>query len=160
MDITIIAVGKLKEKYWEAAVAEYSRRIGAYARLNMLEALEEKPRGHAEGPAAEAIIMQREGERILSRIDSEDFVVALDRAGHRLSSEELADFLRQNMTRGVSGFTFLIGGSLGLSPETLRRANFHLSFSSFTFPHQLMRVILLEQLYRVFKIMRGEPYHK
>lgn len=159
MGITVIAVGKLKEAYWEAAAAEYAKRIGAYIRLNMIAVPDEKYRGTLS-PADEALVKLREGGRMLSQVDSKDFVIALDMNGTRLTSEALASLLQASLARGVPGITFLIGGSLGLSPEALARADFRLSFSSLTFPNQLMRPLLLEQIYRAFKIMRGEPYHR
>lgn len=146
MNIRIIAVGKLKEKYWTDAVQEYSKRLGAYCSLEIIELKDTEP--HAEG------------ERILGRIRKDDYVITLEIKGRGLSSEQLASRIEQLGIDGRSSLTFVIGGSDGLSPEVSSRADFKLSFSAMTFPHQMMRVILLEQIYRSFKIIRNETYHK
>lgn len=159
MRATIICVGKLKEKYWRDAVAEYAKRLGRYLKLEIIELADEKA-PETMSPAQEAEVKRREGERILKALKDDAFAIALAVEGSPLSSEELAAFLEKKAVEGVSHIAFLIGGSLGLSPEVMRRADFALSFSRMTFPHQMMRVILLEQVYRAERIRRGEPYHK
>lgn len=146
MNIRIIASGKLKEKYWTDAVREYSKRLGAYCSLEIIELKDTEP--------------VAEGERILSRIRKDDYVITLEIKGKGLSSEQLASKIEQLGINGRSNLSFVIGGSEGLSPEVSDRADFKLSFSAMTFPHQMMRVILLEQIYRSFKIIRNETYHK
>ena len=159
MKISVIAVGKIKEKYFTDAVREYSKRLSRYCRLEILEVPDEKtPEGASQ--ALEEQIKEREGQRILSALKEDSYVIALAIQGKRRTSPELAAHLEQLTVRGVSHLCFVIGGSLGLSEAVLARADEKLSFSDMTFPHQLMRVILLEQIYRSFRIMRGEPYHK
>ncbi len=155
----IIAVGKLKERYWRDAAAEYQKRLGPYARTEIVEVEDEKTPENAP-PAAERQIMEREGRRILAQIPDGAYVIALAINGRALSSEELAGKLGQFLIHGPERVVWVIGGSLGLSEEVLRRADELLSFSRFTFPHQMMRVILLEQIYRSFRIIHHEPYHK
>ena len=159
MKITILAVGHLKESYWKAAVAEYTKRLGAYAKIQIIEVDDEKTPDQASA-AEEELIRIREGERIIKKLPKEAKVIALALDGKDYDSEEFAAHLESLAVSGSSHLVFLIGGSLGLSPEVLSLANERISFSCFTFPHQLMRVILLEQLYRSFKIRRNEPYHK
>ena len=159
MKITIIAAGKIKEKYWNDAISEYMKRLGRYCRPEIIAVNDEKTPDRA-GPALERQIKDTEGERILRHIADDAFVVALEIRGEMLSSEELAVFLEKKQVGGVSHIQFIIGGSLGLSDAVLRRADYRLSFSKMTFPHQLMRVVLLEQIYRSFRIISGEPYHK
>jgi 23S rRNA (pseudouridine1915-N3)-methyltransferase len=159
MQINIIAVGKLKEKYWTQAVAEYTKRLSAYAKLRIVEVVDE-PTPDTLSPAEEEAIKEKEATRILAQIKERDYVVALAIEGKTFTSEQWAKEMERLTTMGYSSFAFVIGGSLGLHPSVLSRANLKLSFSSFTFPHQMVRVILLEQLYRGFRIMRGEPYHK
>ncbi len=159
MKITIIAAGKIKEKYWNDAIAEYMKRLGRYCRPEIIAVNDEKTPDRA-GPALERQIKDTEGERILRHIADDAFVAALEIRGEMLSSEELAAFLEKKQVGGVSHIQFIIGGSLGLSDAVLRRADYRLSFSKMTFPHQLMRVVLLEQIYRSFRIISGEPYHK
>ena len=159
LKITIAAVGKLKEKYWEAAIAEYSMRLSAYAKVTIIEISEEKAPEKLSGALME-IIKQKEGARLLAQISDRAFFTALCVDGKKISSEGLSAFMQDSMTQGTSEMVFGIGGSLGLSAAVLQRANARLSFSDMTFPHQLMRVLLLEQIYRGFKIMRAEPYHK
>ena len=159
MKITILAVGHLKESYWKAAVAEYTKRLGAYAKIQIIEVDDEKTPDQASA-AEEELIRIREGERIIKKLPKEAKVIALALDGKDYDSEEFAAHLESLAVSGSSHLVFLIGGSLGLSPEVLSLANERISFSRFTFPHQLMRVILLEQLYRSFKIRRNEPYHK
>jgi 23S rRNA (pseudouridine1915-N3)-methyltransferase len=159
MRITVAVVGKLKEKYWRDAVKEYSKRLGAYCRLEICEAPDE---GFAEGlsPAEEEKVKQREWQRLSRCLRTGTYTVVLDVQGEQVSSEELSARLGKLALGGQSDITFLIGGTLGLAGQALRQADWRLSFSRMTFPHQLMRVILLEQIYRAFKISRGEPYHK
>ena len=159
MKITVLTVGKIKEKYFTAAIAEYSKRLGRYCRLEMIEVQDEK----TPDKAPEAInlqIKEKEGERLLANMKEDAYVIALAIQGKELSSEQLAQKISQLTLNGKSHITFVIGGSLGLSDAVLKRADYQLSFSPMTFPHQLMRVILLEQIYRAFKIARKEPYHK
>lgn len=159
MKITIIAVGKIKEKYFSAAIEEYVKRLGRYCRLELVEVPDEKtPDGAGEG--LELQIKRKEGECILQKIPDNAHVIALAIDGRALDSEELAAQMERWNVGGISHLVFLIGGSLGLSPEVLGRADYRLSFSRMTFPHQLMRVILLEQIYRSFRIRNHEPYHK
>ena len=159
MNITVIAVGKIKEKYYTDAVKEYAKRLGRYCRLHILEvAAEQTPDG--AGQALEDQIRQKEGQRILKNLKEDSYVIALAIQGKKLSSEVFADKMEQLAISGRSHITFIIGGSLGLSPEVLKRADYLLSFSDMTFPHQLMRVILLEQVYRCYRIIHHEPYHK
>lgn len=159
MKITLIAVGKIKEKYFTDAIAEYAKRLSRYCKLEIIEVADEKtPDGASE--ALENQIKEKEGERILSKVPDSAYVVALAIEGKQLSSEELADKMEKWNVNGVSHLVFIIGGSLGLTPKVLNRADFKLSFSRMTFPHQLMRVVLLEQIYRSFRIRNNEPYHK
>ncbi|WP_214520182.1 23S rRNA (pseudouridine(1915)-N(3))-methyltransferase RlmH [Staphylococcus pseudintermedius] len=159
MKITILAVGKLKEKYWKLAIAEYTKRLGAYSKIEVVEVPDEKAPETMSVKEIEQV-KEKEGQRILSKIKPQSIVIALEIAGKMLSSEDLAKTLDQRMTQGASDFTFVIGGSHGLHDTVLKRSDFALSFSKMTFPHQMMRIILLEQVYRAFKIMRGEAYHK
>ena len=159
MNIKIIAVGKLKESYWRDAVSEYSKRLGAYCSLEIIEIKESRLRANPS-PADEAAVKTAEGEDILRHINKEDYVITLEIKGKGLSSEQLADKIEKLALEGKSSLAFVICGSLGLSPDVSRRADFKLSFSAMTFPHQMMRVVLLEQIYRSFKINRGETYHK
>ncbi len=159
MNITVICIGRLKERYWREAVGEYSKRLGSYCSLRIQELKEARlPAG--AGPAEEEAVKIAEGEEILSRVNKDMFVVSLEIRGKRMSSETLAEKLRNLALEGRSEIAFVIGGSLGLSEAVSRRADLKLSFSDMTFPHQMMRVILLEQIYRSFRIIRGEPYHK
>lgn len=159
MNITIVTVGKIKEKYLKDAINEYAKRLGRYCKLDIVEVPDEKTPDNAS-EKEEFQIKQKEGEAILKYIKDNMFVVALAIEGKMLSSEELAGLMKDLGIKGESNLAFIIGGSLGLSKEVLNRANYKLSFSKMTFPHQLMRVILLEQVYRGFRINSGEPYHK
>lgn len=159
MNIKVICIGKLKEKYWVDAIAEYSKRLTPYCSLEIAELKESRLRQNA-GPAEEEEVKVNEGREILDKISQSDYVITLEIKGKRLSSEQLADKMAELALDGRADVDFIIGGSLGLSAEVSRRADYKLSFSDMTFPHQLMRVILLEQIYRSFKIQRGEPYHK
>lgn len=159
MNITILTIGKLKEKYWRDAIAEYSKRLGRYCSLKITE-LKESPLPANPSPADEEAVKRAEGEDILSRIKPSDYVITLEINGKGLSSTDLASKIDNLALDGKSDITFIIGGSLGLSKDVSKRSNFKLSFSAMTFPHQMMRVILLEQIYRSFKIIRHEAYHK
>lgn len=159
MKITLVVVGKIKERFFADAIAEYEKRLSRYCRLEILQVADEKTPDRAS-EAQERQIKEREGGRILSQIRDGAYVIALAIEGRMASSEELADKLEQLGISGKSQVVFVIGGSLGLSEAVLRRADELLSFSRMTFPHQLMRVILLEQIYRGYRIMAGEPYHK
>ncbi|MBG9446276.1 23S rRNA (pseudouridine(1915)-N(3))-methyltransferase RlmH [Cytobacillus firmus] len=159
MNISIITVGKLKEKYLKQGIDEYLKRLSAYAKMDIIEVPDEKaPEELSETEMIQ--VKQKEGERILAKIHPDAHVIALAIEGKMKSSEELADTLDKLATYGKSKIAFVIGGSLGLSQEVLQRADEKLSFSKMTFPHQLMKLILLEQIYRAFRINRGEPYHK
>ena len=159
MKITVITVGKIKEKYLEDAIAEYSKRLSRYCKLEIIQVADEKTPDRAS-EVVETQIKDKEGERILSHIKDTAYVVALAIEGKMISSEELAELIDGLGVRGESHIQFVIGGSLGLSKKVLERADYKLSFSRMTFPHQLMRVILLEQIYRSYRIVYGEPYHK
>jgi len=159
MKITVITVGKIKEKYLEDAIAEYSKRLSRYCKLEIIQVADEKTPDRAS-EVVETQIKDKEGERILSHIKDTAYVVALAIEGKMVSSEELAELIDGLGVRGESHIQFVIGGSLGLSKKVLERADYKLSFSRMTFPHQLMRVILLEQIYRSYRIVNGEPYHK
>lgn len=159
MKITLVTVGKIKERYFEDAVKEYQKRLSRYCRLEILQVADEKtPDGASE--AVERQIKEKEGQRILDNIRDGAFVVALAIEGEMLSSEQLSEKIDKLGIRGVSHIVFVIGGSLGLSEAVMKRADCALSFSKMTFPHQLMRVVLLEQIYRSYRIIAGEPYHK
>ena len=159
MNITVICIGKLKEKYWTAAIDEYSKRLKGYCSLDIIE-LKEARLPDKAGPAEELAVKEAEGEEILKRIKDNQYVITLEVKGKMLSSEKLAEKINALGLEGNSNVVFVIGGSLGLSAAVSKRANFKLSFSEMTFPHQMMRVILLEQVYRAFKINRNEAYHK
>lgn len=159
MKITIISVGKLKEKYLKQGIQEYLKRLSAYAKVEIIEVADEKaPENLSE--ADMEIVKHKEGERILTHISQDTHVVTLEINGAMLTSEQLAKKMDDLATYGKSKIAFIIGGSLGLSKEVQDRSNYALSFSKMTFPHQLMRLVLLEQVYRGFRINRGEPYHK
>ncbi|MDF2520221.1 MAG: rlmH [Clostridia bacterium] len=159
MNITVISVGKLKERYLKDAIQEYATRLTKYCKLELMEVPDEKaPENMSE--AMEAAVRNKEGQSILKQIKDDTYVIALAIQGKALSSEKFADLIHDLGLRGKSNIAFVIGGSIGLSEEVLKRADYHLSFSAMTFPHQLMRVILLEQVYRGFRIIKGEPYHK
>lgn len=159
MKITVIAVGKIKEKYLKDALAEYSKRLSRYCKLEIIEVADEKTPDQAS-KAAEDLIRAKEGERILKHIRDDMYVITLEIEGKMLTSEEFADKIETLGVQGKSSIAFVIGGSIGLGKEVLKRSDFALSFSKMTFPHQLMRVVLLEQVYRGYRIMHGEPYHK
>ena len=159
MNITIITVGKLKEKYLKDAIDEYSKRLGRYCKLDIVELSDEKTPDNASEKEEEAI-KEKEGQAILNKIKDNMFVIAMDLGGKQLTSQEFADYVHNLGVIGSSNIAFIIGGSLGISKSVLARANYKLCFSKMTFPHQLFRVMLLEQIYRGFRIMKGEPYHK
>ena len=159
MKITILAVGKLKEAFYRDAAAEYQKRLGRYVKLEILETPDEKAPEHASATERRKIT-ELEGERLLKLMRADAYVIALAIKGKMLDSVELSEKIRLLGVGGVSQIVFVIGGSLGLSDAVLQRADLQLSFSKMTFPHQLMRVILLEQVYRANRIQRGEPYHK
>ena len=159
MKITLITVGKIKERYFEDAVKEYAKRLSRYCKLEIVQVADEKTPDGA-GEALEAQIKEKEGQRILAHIKDGTYVIALAIEGGMLDSVELSRKLSRLGVEGKSQIAFVIGGSLGLSPEVMARADYALSFSRMTFPHQLMRVVLLEQIYRSYRIAAGEPYHK
>lgn len=159
LNIEIICIGNLKEKYWKAAVDEYSSRLSKYGKLKITEIKETKLPGKA-GSAEELKVVEKEGISILNKLKERSYIVALDINGKPMSSEDLAVKLESIALSGYSHVIFIIGGSLGLSNQVLKKADLRLSFSSMTFPHQMMRVILLEQLYRANKINNNETYHK
>lgn len=146
MNITVLCIGKLKERYWVEAIGEYSKRLTKYCTLSIEELKEDSLLG--------------EGQNILKRIKKDAYVITLEIKGNALTSEGLAEKLEWLGIEGKSDLTFVIGGSVGLSSEVSQRADYKLSFSKMTFPHQMMRVILMEQIYRSFKIIKGETYHK
>lgn len=159
MNITIVTVGKLKEKYLKQGIDEYLKRLTAYAKVEIIELADEK----APETLSDVEMLQikdKEGVRILAKIHPDAHVIALAIEGKMKTSEELAETIDKLATYGTSKITFIIGGSLGLSQDVMKRADEALSFSKMTFPHQLMRLILVEQVYRAYRIMRGEPYHK
>lgn len=159
MNIKIISVGKLKEKYLVQGIAEYTKRLSKYCKISLIEVSDEK----APEKLSEAEMIQvksKEGERILAKIKENEYVFALAINGKNPSSEEFAATLDKLQTSGNSQFVFVIGGSLGLSEEVLKRSNAQISFGKMTYPHQLMRLILVEQIYRAMRINAGEPYHK
>ena len=158
LNIRIICVGKFKEKYWEAASAEYMKRLGAYCNVSVTEVREEKLPAHASRADEENVII-KEGRSILEKTRAGDFVIALDIGGKELSSEAFAAKLA-DVSFTASTVDFIIGGSLGLSTEVKSRADLRMSFGPITLPHQLARIVLLEQIYRAFKINAGETYHK
>ena len=159
MRITLVTVGKIKEKFYQDAINEYAKRLSRYCKLDMIQVADEKTPDGA-GEALETQIKEKEGKRILENIKDGSFVIALAIDGTMLDSVELADKIEKWGISGVSQLVFVIGGSLGLSKEVLSRADYKLSFSRMTFPHQLARVMLLEQVYRAMQISSGGKYHK
>ena len=159
MRINIVCVGKIKEKYLKLGIDEFKKRLSKYCKLEIIELEDEKAPENLSDKEM-LIIKEKEGKKILSKIKDNSYVIALPIDGKNLSSEELAETINKLGVRGISNITFVIGGSLGLSDEVLSRADYKLSFSKMTFPHQLMRLILLEQVYRAYRINNGEPYHK
>lgn len=159
MHITIVCVGKIKEKFYVQAVEEYAKRLSRYCKLDFVELPDEKTPENA-GEQMNAAIKAKEGDRILSSLRDDAYVIALAIEGNMLDSVGFSEKLEKLAVASVSHIVFVIGGSLGLDTRVLSRADYKLSFSKMTFPHQLMRVVLLEQIYRAYRIMRGEPYHK
>ncbi|MBQ3665277.1 MAG: 23S rRNA (pseudouridine(1915)-N(3))-methyltransferase RlmH [Lachnospiraceae bacterium] len=159
MRITIVCVGKIKEKYLNDAIQEYTKRLSKYCRLEIIEVPDEKTVENGN-EAVNRQIKDKEGERILKYIKEDAYVISLEIPGKMVTSPELAEKIEKLGVDGISNITFVIGGSLGLSENVSKRADYKLSFSKMTFPHQLMRVILLEQIYRTYRINHNEPYHK
>lgn len=159
MKITLITVGKIKEKYLKDAITEYSKRLSRYCKLEIIEVADEKTSDNASETVEDGI-RDKEGERILKYVRDDAYVVTLEIEGKLLTSEELAKKIENLGIQGTSHIIFIIGGSIGLGKEVLKRSDYALSFSKMTFPHQLMRVILLEQIYRSYRIISHEPYHK
>jgi 23S rRNA (pseudouridine1915-N3)-methyltransferase len=159
MKITILTVGKLKEKYLLDGIKEYSKRLSKYTKLDIIEVNDEKAPDNLSDSELTQII-DKEGEKLASKLPKDSFVIALSITGKTFTSEEFASKIEEIKLYHNSHITFIIGGSNGLSKDILKQANLELSFSKFTFPHQLMRLILLEQIYRSFRINNNEPYHK
>jgi len=159
MKITILCVGKVKEKFYRDAIMEFSKRLSRYCKLEIIEVTDEKTQEEASENEIR-MIKEKEGERLLKNIKDDAYVICLCIDGKQLDSEELSEKIEKLGVQGTSHIYFVIGGSLGLSEMVVKRADFKLSFSKMTFPHQLMRVILLEQIYRSYRIMNNEPYHK
>lgn len=159
MNIRIVAVGKIKEKYIQEGINEFTKRLSRYCSLDIVEIDDEKAPENLSEKEME-IVKAKEGERILGKMHENSFIISLEIMGKQLSSEELSKKVDDLMIDGINDITFIIGGSLGLSQHVINKSDFKLSFSKMTFPHQLMRLILLEQIYRGFRIIRGEPYHK
>ena len=159
MNITILCVGQIKEKYFRDAIAEYQKRLSRYCKLQMIEVADEMTKENAS-EAENDLIRKKEGERLLKHIKDSDYCITLEIDGRMLTSEGLSKEIDRLGLAGKSSLVFVIGGSIGLDTAVLKRSDYALSFSKMTFPHQLMRVILLEQIYRSYRIMRGEPYHK
>ncbi|NIB96844.1 MULTISPECIES: 23S rRNA (pseudouridine(1915)-N(3))-methyltransferase RlmH [Streptococcus] len=159
MKIKVVTVGKLKEKYLKDGIAEYSKRISRFAKFEMIELSDEKTPDKASESENQKIL-EIEGQRILSKVADRDFVIALAIEGKMFSSEEFSKQLEEASIKGFSTLTFIIGGSLGLSSSVKNRANLSVSFGRLTLPHQLMRLVLVEQIYRAFTIQQGSPYHK
>lgn len=159
MNILIVCVGKIKEKFLSEGVKEYLKRLSKYCTLSIIETKEEKA-PEALSDSEMEIVKRAEGENILRHIKNDTYVIALEIKGKQLSSEQLAEHIQNLGIQGKSNMAFIIGGSLGLSEDVIKRADYKLSFSPMTFPHQLMRLILLEQIYRSFRIIKNEPYHK
>jgi 23S rRNA (pseudouridine1915-N3)-methyltransferase len=159
VNITIVTVGKLKEKYLKMGIEEYEKRLRSYAKIQLAEVPDEKAPEQLSDAEME-MVKKKEGERILSKVPADAHMIALAIEGKQRSSEELAANLESLMTYGKSKVVFVIGGSLGLHDDVLKRADEKLSFSKMTFPHQLMKLVLMEQVYRAFRIMKNEPYHK
>ena len=159
MKITILSVGKVKEKFYRDAILEFTKRLSRYCKLEIIEVADEKTIEDASETEIR-LVKDKEGERLLKNMKEDAYVVCLCIDGKQLSSEDLSEKIEKLGIQGTSHIVFVIGGSLGLSDDVVKRADYKLSFSPMTFPHQLMRVILLEQIYRSFRIMNHEPYHK
>lgn len=159
MKVSILCVGKVKEKFYREAIDEFTKRLGRYCKLEIIEVADEKTDEQASDTEIR-LVKEKEGERLLKNIKEDAYVIALCIDGKQLDSEELSEKIEKLGIQGISHICFIIGGSLGLSDAVVKRADFKLSFSKMTFPHQLMRLILLEQIYRGYRIMNHEPYHK
>ena len=159
MKITILCVGKVKEKFYRDGIAEFVKRLSRYCKLEIMEVADEKTAEDASETEIR-IVKEKEGERLLKNIKDDAYVICLCIDGKQMDSEELSEKIEKLGIQGTSHIYFVIGGSLGLADDVIKRANFKLSFSPMTFPHQLMRLILLEQIYRAYRIMNHEPYHK
>ena len=159
MNIKIITVGKLKEKYLKEGIAEYTKRLGGYCKLQIIEVADEKAPENLSDKEME-MIKDKEGEKILAKIPEQSYVFAMAIQGKQYDSVEFANEIDKLGTSGKSDIVFIIGGSLGLSQSVLSRANQHISFGKLTYPHQLMRLVLVEQIYRAFRIIHGHAYHK
>ena len=160
MDIKIIAVGKIKEKFYKEAIDEYLKRMQAYNKLEIIEVADEMAAETLSEKELEQV-KEKEGERILGKISKEDYVVSLEILGKQIDSIEFAKFIENEMAEGFGrNLVFIIGGSNGLAKEVSQRSNKKLSFGKMTYPHQLMRVILTEQIYRAYRIINGHPYHQ
>ena len=159
IQITVISVGKIKEKYFVSAIEEYDKRLKRYASMSLIELKDEAVPDNLSD-SEKILVLKKEGQRIIEKIPNGSYVVALCVEGKQISSEELSEFINNSALAGKSHITFIIGGSLGLSDEVKNRADFKLSFSKMTFPHRLMKVILMEQIYRAFTIIEGKTYHK
>ena len=159
MNVKILCVGKIKEKFYTQAIEEYTKRLSKYCSLSIVEVPDEKTSENASDTEID-IVKDKEGERLLKHINERDFVIALAILGKQMDSVEFSKYIEGLGIQGKSSIAFVIGGSLGLSDNVLKRADYQISFSKMTFPHQLMRVILAEQIYRAMRIMKNEPYHK
>ena len=159
MNINILCVGKIKEKFYTEAIAEYKKRLSKYCKLSILEVADEKTEQNMSSAAID-VILKKEADRLKDKLKDKDYIVALDIQGDKYDSLGFSRVIDDNMLHGTGDMTFIIGGSMGLHDSVLDMAHMRLSFSDMTFPHQLMRVILLEQIYRAYKIIRNEPYHK
>lgn len=159
MKITILCVGKIRESYWEAAIAEYMKRLTRYCKPEIVQVADEKTPDDASDNLNRQIL-EKEGDRLLAKLPDDAYIITLEIGGTPLSSVAFSEKVQKLGVAGVSHICFVIGGSLGLDPRISKQADFKLSFSAMTFPHQLMRVILTEQIYRAYRIISGEPYHK
>lgn len=159
MKITLITVGKVKEKYWRDALAEYEKRLSKFCKLNIYEVADEKTPDNASETINQQIL-KKEGDRITALLPKDSYVIAMAIEGKKYDSVSFSKMIQEHALRGINHFTFIIGGSLGILEEIKKQADLKVSFSDMTFPHQLMRVLLLEQIYRAFKISSNEPYHK
>ena len=158
MKIDIIAIGKIKESYLREAIGEYTKRLRLYADVNIIECMEDKMPDNPSS-ADKAKVLQKEGDKLLKMVKDQSFITVLDPGGRKMTSEHLADFLSEKGLAGRSHMTFIIGGAYGLSDNIKKKADLMLSFSDFTFTHQMIRLLLVEQVYRAFKIINNEKYH-
>ena len=159
MKIKLVTVGKLKEKYLKDGIAEYMKRLNRFCKVEMVELVDEKTPDKASDLENQQIL-EKEGNKILAKINEREFVIALAIEGNQFPSEKFSQLMMDTTVHGFSDITFVIGGSLGLSPAVKKRANLLMSFGKLTLPHQLMRLVLIEQIYRAFMIQQGSPYHK